>query len=55
VVMRMVVDQPLRLVEVSEVYEVCRERIRMIVVRAFEKLQKRMQDLAREKGMLARA
>ena len=31
------------------------ERIRQIEVRAFEKLQKRMRDLAKEKGMLATA
>ena len=48
-------DQPLTLEELSEVYDVSRERIRQIEVRAFEKLQKRMKDLAREKGMLARA
>ncbi|TCO72813.1 RNA polymerase sigma factor RpoH [Rhodovulum euryhalinum] len=48
-------DQPVTLEELSGVYDVSRERIRQIEVRAFEKLQKRMQDLAREKGMLARA
>ncbi|MEM7179209.1 MAG: sigma factor-like helix-turn-helix DNA-binding protein, partial [Pseudomonadota bacterium] len=31
---------------------VSRERIRQIEVRAFEKLQKRMRNLAQEKGML---
>ncbi|MEM6904930.1 MAG: sigma factor-like helix-turn-helix DNA-binding protein, partial [Pseudomonadota bacterium] len=36
----------------SQEYGVSRERIRQIEVRAFEKLQKRMRDLAREKGML---
>ena len=46
-------DQPLTLEELSGEYDVSRERIRQIEVRAFEKLQKRMQNLAREKGMLA--
>ncbi len=39
----------------SGVYNVSRERIRQIEVRAFEKLQKRMQELARQKGMLETA
>jgi RNA polymerase sigma-32 factor len=34
---------------------VSRERIRQIEVRAFEKLQKRMRELAREKGMTVEA
>ena len=38
--------------ELSERYGVSRERIRQIEVRAFEKIQKRMQDLAKERGML---
>jgi RNA polymerase sigma-32 factor len=38
--------------ELSEVYNVSRERIRQIEVRAFEKLQLKMRDLAREKGLL---
>lgn len=46
-------DQPMTLEELSGEYSVSRERIRQIEVRAFEKLQKRMQNLAREKGMLA--
>ncbi len=46
-------DQPLTLEELSGEYDVSRERIRQIEVRAFEKLQKKMQELAREKGMLA--
>ena len=41
--------------ELSERYGVSRERIRQIEVRAFEKLQKRMTELARERGMLERA
>ena len=39
--------------ELSGRYEVSRERIRQIEVRAFEKLQKRMQELAHEAGMTA--
>jgi len=38
--------------DLSEVYNVSRERIRQIEVRAFEKLQMKMRDLAREKGLL---
>ncbi len=48
-------DQPVTLEELSGVYNVSRERIRQIEVRAFEKLQKKMQQLAREKGMLETA
>jgi len=46
-------DQPVTLEELSGVYNVSRERIRQIEVRAFEKLQKKMRDLAKEQGMLA--
>ncbi|MEM0944694.1 MAG: RNA polymerase sigma factor RpoH [Pseudomonadota bacterium] len=45
-------EDPVTLEELSQEYGVSRERIRQIEVRAFEKLQKRMRDLAREKGML---
>ena len=45
-------DEPVTLEELSERYDVSRERVRQIEVRAFEKLQARMRDLAREKGML---
>lgn len=45
-------DDPVTLEELSSQYEVSRERIRQIEVRAFEKLQDRMRILAREKGML---
>lgn len=48
-------DQPVTLEELSGVYDVSRERIRQIEVRAFEKLQKRMQELAKEKGLSAAA
>jgi RNA polymerase sigma-32 factor len=45
-------DEPVTLEDLSERYDVSRERIRQIEVRAFEKLQHRMRELAREKGML---
>ncbi|MEE9428785.1 MAG: RNA polymerase sigma factor RpoH [Paracoccaceae bacterium] len=45
-------EEPLTLETLSGVYKVSRERIRQIEVRAFEKLQKRMQELAAEKGIL---
>ena len=48
-------EETITLEDLSGQYDVSRERIRQIEVRAFEKLQKRMQDLAREKGMLAKA
>ncbi|MFP4327688.1 MAG: RNA polymerase sigma factor RpoH [Paracoccaceae bacterium] len=48
-------DRPVTLEELSGQYDVSRERIRQIEVRAFEKLQERMQELAREKGMLTPA
>jgi len=41
--------------EIGQIFDVTRERIRQIEVRAFEKLQQRMQELAKEKGMLATA
>ena len=44
-------DEPLTLEELSSRYGVSRERIRQIEVRAFEKLQDRMRDLARDQGM----
>ncbi len=46
-------DEPKTLEELSQVYDVSRERIRQIEVRAFEKIQTRMRALAAEKGMLA--
>ncbi|PRX35281.1 RNA polymerase sigma-32 factor [Meinhardsimonia xiamenensis] len=52
---RRLVDEPVTLEELSQKYGVSRERIRQIEVRAFEKLQKRMKELAREKGMLTPA
>lgn len=44
-------DDPMTLEDLSARYNVSRERIRQIEVRAFEKLQDRMRILAREKGM----
>mgnify|MGYP003627674399 CR=1 FL=1 len=52
---RRLADETITLEDLSGQYDVSRERIRQIEVRAFEKLQKRMQQLAREKGMLATA
>ncbi len=48
-------DETITLEDLSSQYDVSRERIRQIEVRAFEKLQKRMQDLAKERGMLENA
>ncbi|MEM9044045.1 MAG: RNA polymerase sigma factor RpoH [Pseudomonadota bacterium] len=45
-------EDPITLEELSQQYNVSRERIRQIEVRAFEKLQKKMRSLASEKGML---
>jgi len=45
-------DQPVTLETLSGQYSVSRERIRQIEVRAFEKLQIRMQELAADKGLL---
>ena len=44
-------DDPITLEELSTRYNVSRERIRQIEVRAFEKLQERMRRLAGERGM----
>lgn len=52
---RRLLENTVTLEELSGQYEVSRERIRQIEVRAFEKLQKKMQTLARERGMLANA
>jgi len=48
---RRLTDEPKTLEELSEVYKVSRERIRQVEVRAFEKLQKAMQKMAREQGL----
>ncbi len=54
-VQRRLADETVTLEDLSAQYDVSRERIRQIEVRAFEKLQKRMQELAIEKGMLISA
>ncbi len=48
-------EETVTLEDLSGQYDVSRERIRQIEVRAFEKLQAKMQELARQKGMLADA
>ena len=54
-VQRRLSDKPVTLEDLSGQYDVSRERIRQIEVRAFEKLQERMRSLAEEKGMLISA
>ncbi len=49
---RRLVEEAVTLEDLSAQYGVSRERIRQIEVRAFEKLQARMTELARERGML---
>ncbi|MGH1329833.1 MAG: RNA polymerase sigma factor RpoH [Paracoccaceae bacterium] len=48
-------DKPITLEELSSQFNVSRERIRQIEVRAFEKLQERMVELAADKGILEAA
>ena len=48
-------DEPKTLEELSQVYDVSRERIRQIEVRAFEKLQKALMNLANERRLLPSA
>ena len=48
-------EEPVTLEDLSESYGVSRERIRQIEVRAFEKLQAKMRELAKGKGMLVPA
>jgi RNA polymerase sigma-32 factor len=50
---RRLIEKPQTLEDLSAQYGVSRERIRQIEVRAFEKLQLRMQALAEDRGMLA--
>ncbi len=45
-------DEPSTLEDLSTEFNVSRERIRQIEVRAFEKLQKKMRELALEKGLV---
>ena len=54
-VQRRLSEETVTLEDLSGQYDVSRERIRQIEVRAFEKLQKRMRDLAKERGMLTAA
>ncbi|MFC4193882.1 RNA polymerase sigma factor RpoH [Novosphingobium lubricantis] len=49
---RRLVDEPRTLEELSQVYNVSRERVRQIEVRAFEKLQKAIQRIATERNLL---
>ena len=49
---RRLAEEPVTLEELSASYGVSRERIRQIEVRAFEKLQEKMRELARGKGMV---
>ncbi|MBL9057655.1 MAG: RNA polymerase sigma factor RpoH [Rhodobacteraceae bacterium] len=48
---RRLADEPVTLEDLSASYGVSRERIRQIEVRAFEKLQERMRELAKGKGL----
>jgi len=52
---RRLAETPQTLEELSESYGVSRERIRQIEVRAFEKLQDKMRELAKGKGMVVPA
>ena len=52
---RRLADEPKTLEELSQVYDVSRERIRQIEVRAFEKLQKALMRLAGERRLLPAA
>ena len=52
---RRLVEEPLTLEELSQRYSVSRERVRQIEVRAFEKLQKAIQDIATDRRLLPAA
>jgi len=52
---RRLADAPVTLEDLSGEYGVSRERIRQIEVRAFEKLQKKMREIARSKGLMTPA
>ncbi|MCC6478132.1 RNA polymerase sigma factor RpoH [Sphingorhabdus sp.] len=52
---RRLIDEPKTLEELSQHYNVSRERVRQIEVRAFEKLQKAMLRIAGDKRLLAAA
>jgi RNA polymerase sigma-32 factor len=45
-------EDPVTLEDLSKVYDVSRERIRQIEVRAFDKLQRRMRELAAERSLV---
>jgi RNA polymerase sigma-32 factor len=49
---RRLIDEPKTLEELSQVYNVSRERVRQIEVRAFEKLQKGIMRIASERRLL---
>jgi RNA polymerase sigma-32 factor len=49
---RRLMDTPITLGELSAIYAVSRERIRQIEVHAFKKLQRRMRDIAAERGVV---
>ncbi len=49
---RRLIDEPKTLEELSQVYSVSRERVRQIEVRAFEKLQKAILNIAGERRLL---
>jgi RNA polymerase sigma-32 factor len=52
---RRLIDDPQTLEELSQEYNVSRERVRQIEVRAFEKLQKAMLRIASDKRLLPAA
>jgi RNA polymerase sigma-32 factor len=52
---RRLIDEPQTLEELSQEYQVSRERVRQIEVRAFEKLQKAMLRIAGERRLLTAA
>jgi RNA polymerase sigma-32 factor len=51
---RRLTDDPKTLEDLSQVYDVSRERVRQIEVRAFEKLQKAMLKLAGDRRLVTR-
>ena len=52
---RRLIDDPQTLEELSQEYQVSRERVRQIEVRAFEKLQKAMLRIATDRRLLPAA
>jgi RNA polymerase sigma-32 factor len=49
---RRLVEEPQTLEDLSQEYDISRERVRQIEVRAFEKLQKEMVRLSRERKLI---